>query len=115
MNQTLLGMARTMLTLKKLSHIYWAEEIHTSAYIRNISPTASLDGITPYEAWFGFKSRVKHLRVFGSICYALILKEKRTKLDSRSLKCTMIGYSDEKKGYQILSNGKKFCEQGCDF
>jgi hypothetical protein len=65
-----------------------------------------LDGITPYEAWFGFKPRVKHLRVFGSVCYALVPKEKRTKLDSRSLKCKMIGYSDEKKGYQLLSNGK---------
>ena len=27
-------------------------------------------------------------------------------LDSRSLKCTMIGYPDEKKGYRLLSNGK---------
>jgi hypothetical protein len=65
-----------------------------------------LDEITPYEAWFGFKHRVKHLRVFGSVCYALVPKEKRTKLDSRSLKCTMIGYSDEKKGYRLLSNAK---------
>jgi hypothetical protein len=106
MNRTLLGMARSMLSFKRLSSKYWAEAIHTTIYLRNRSPTTSLDGITPYEAWFGFKPRVKHLRVFGSVCYALVPKEKRTKIDSRSLKCTMIGYSDEKKGYQILSNGK---------
>ena len=105
MNRTLLGMARSMLTFKGLSPTYWAEAIHTAVYLRNRSPNASLEGITPYEAWFGFKPKVKHLRVFGSICYALVPKEKRTKLDSRSLKCTMIGYSDEKKGYHLLTNG----------
>eukprot|EP00253_Pinus_taeda_P033744 PITA_33744 len=106
MNQTLLGMARSMLTFKKSIPTYWAEAIHIVVYLRNRSTTASLDEITPYEAWFGFKPRVKHLRVFGSICYALVPKEKITKLDSRSLKCTMIGYSDEKKGYRLLTKGK---------
>eukprot|EP00253_Pinus_taeda_P034497 PITA_34497 len=106
MNQTFLGMARSMLTFKRLSPTYWVEAIHTAVYLRNQSPTACLDRITPYEAWFGLKPRVKHLRVFGSVCYALVPKEKRTNLDSRSLKCTMIGYSDEKKGYRLLTNGK---------
>ena len=55
MNQTLLGTARSMLALKNLNLIYWVEVIHTTVYLRNRSPTASLDGITPYEAWFGFK------------------------------------------------------------
>ena len=54
-NRTLLGMARSMLTFKNLSPKYWAEAIHTTFYLRNRSPTASLDGITPYETWFGFK------------------------------------------------------------
>ena len=106
MNRTLLGMARSMLTFKRLSPTYWAEAIHTTVYLRNRSSTASLDGITPYEGWFGFKPRVKRLRIFGSVRYALVLKEKRTNFDSRSLKCTMIGYSDEKKGYHLLTNGK---------
>lgn len=70
----MLGMARSMLTFKRLSPTYWAEAIHTTVYLRNRSPTSSLDGITPYEAWFGFKPRVKHLRVFGSVCYALVPK-----------------------------------------
>jgi hypothetical protein len=65
-----------MLSFKKLSSTYWAEEIHTTIYLRNRSPTASLDGITPYEAWFGFKLRVKHLSFFGLVCYALDPKEK---------------------------------------
>eukprot|EP00253_Pinus_taeda_P033069 PITA_33069 len=99
-------MARSMLTFKRLSRTYWAKTIHTTIYLRNRSPTTSLDRITTYEAWFGFKTWVKHLRVFGSVCYALVLKEKQTKLDSRSLKCTTIRYSNEKKGYRLLTNGK---------
>ena len=74
MNRTLLGMARSMLTFKMLSPLYWAEAIHTAVYLRNKSPTIYLDRITPYEAWFGFKLWVKHLRVFGFVCYALVPK-----------------------------------------
>lgn len=80
MNYTLLGMARSMLTFKNLSPSYWVEEIHTTVYLSNKSPTASLDGITPYEAWFGFKPRVKHLKVFGSICYTLVQKKSELSL-----------------------------------
>ena len=56
--------------------------------------------------WYGFKPMVKHLRVFGSVCYALVPKEKRKKLESRSVQCTLIGYSNEKKGYRLLSDGE---------
>jgi len=50
MNFTLLGMARSMLTFKRLSPTYWVEAIHTVVYLRNRSPVTSLDRITPYEA-----------------------------------------------------------------
>jgi IS30 family transposase len=106
MNRTLMGMARSMMQFKGLSTKYWAEAVHTVVYLRNRSPTSALDGQTPYEAWYGFKPKVNHLRVFGSTCYALVPKEKRTKLENRSMKCNFIGYSEEKKGYRLLSDGK---------
>jgi hypothetical protein len=55
---------------------------------------------------YGFKPKVNNLRVFGSTCYALVPKEKITKLENKSMKCIFIGYSDEKKGYRLLSDGK---------
>jgi len=82
MNQTLLGMMRLMLNLKGFCLSYWAEEVHIALYLRNTYPTTYLDGITPYEAWSVFKERIKHLGLFGSTCYALVPKGKRTKLDS---------------------------------
>jgi hypothetical protein len=71
-----------------------------------ISATLALAGQTPYESWYGFKPKVNHLRFFGSTCYALVPKKKRTKLENRSMKCTFLGYWDEKKGYIFLSDGK---------
>ena len=56
--------------------------------------------------WYGTKHSVNHLRVFGSTCHALVPKEKMTKLENRSMKCMLLGYSDEKKGYWLFSNGK---------
>jgi hypothetical protein len=99
MNRTLMGMARSMLKFKGLNSSYWAEAIHIAIYLRNRFPTTFLHGITPYEAWYGFKPKVKYLRVFGSVFYALVPKEKRTNLESRSMKCTFIGYFDENKRY----------------
>ena len=66
-----------------------------------------MDGVTPYETCrYGYKPKVKHFQVFGCVCYALVPTEKRTKLDSWSIKCIFIGYSDQKKGYHFLSDGK---------
>ena len=61
MNRTLMGMARSMMQFKGLSSSYWAEAVHIAVYLWNRSPTASLDGVTPYEAWYGYKPKVKHL------------------------------------------------------
>eukprot|EP00253_Pinus_taeda_P034645 PITA_34645 len=40
--------------------------------------------MTPYEMWYGHIPSVKHLRVFGSTCYALKPKVHRKKLGARS-------------------------------
>ena len=80
--------------------------IHTIVYLRNRSLTLALKGITPYEAWYGTKPSVNHLQVFGSTYYAIVPKEKWTKLENHSIKFIVIGYSDENKDYQLLSSGK---------
>jgi hypothetical protein len=47
-----MGMEIYMMQLKGLSTKYWAEVGHNAVYLRNQSPTSTLDGQTPYEAWF---------------------------------------------------------------
>ena len=56
---------------------------------------------TPFEAWFGKKPSLSHLRVFGCDAYMHIPKEKRSKLDNKVVKCIFIGYKYGVKGYKL--------------
>ena len=69
-------MARLMLKEKGLPNTFWATEaVYTAVYILNRIPTKSVKDKTPIEAWNGKKPSVKHLRVFGSICYSYSRRE----------------------------------------
>jgi len=54
-----------MLKGKDLSNGFWAETLNTAVYLKNRSPAKGLEFKTPYEALYGFKHGIKHLRVFG--------------------------------------------------
>ena len=56
---------------------------------------------TPFEAYYGYKPMVNHFRIFGSVAYALIPAQHRTKLDDKSVKCIFVGYSIESKGFRL--------------
>jgi len=59
--------------------------------------------------WYGHIPSVKHLRVFGSTCYALIPKVHKNKLGARSHKCIFLGYSNTSKAYRLYDEvNKKF-------
>lgn len=103
MNRTLVEMARCMLFAKKLDFELWAEAVVTAAYTRNRCPTQALEGMTPEEAWSGKKPHVSHMRVFGCIAYAKIPDETRGKLDSKTIKCILLGYCVGTHAYKLLS------------
>ena len=84
--------ARSMLQGKGISNGLWAEAINIAIYLKNRSPTKCLGFKTPFEALFGFKPAVSHLRIFGSKTYAHIPKADRKKLDPKALKCIFVGY-----------------------
>ena len=102
-NQTVMEMAMSMLHDKKLPKVFWAEAVYTAVYLINRCPTKAVWNKTPIEAWNRRKPSVKHLRIFGCICYAQVPKEKRYKLDEASEKCIFIGYSTQSKGYKLYS------------
>jgi hypothetical protein len=59
--------------------------------------------------WYGRIPLMKHLIIFGSTFYALIPKEKRSKLYARIRKCIFLGYSNTTKGYHLYDGTiKKF-------
>ncbi|CAJ2653926.1 unnamed protein product [Trifolium pratense] len=106
-NRTLVNMARCMLKGKGLPKCYWGEAVNTAAYVLNRCPTKRLKDNTPEELWTGHKPSVKHLRIFGSLCYRHIPDEKRRKLDDKSEKLIFIGY-DATGAYRMYNpNNKK--------
>ena len=81
---------------------FWAKAVNTSVYLLNRLPTKSLKNKTPYEAWYGVKPSVNHLKIFGSMCYYHVPEPKRSKLDNRAQKGILIGYETSTKGYKIF-------------
>jgi len=102
-NRTLVECARGMLKGKNLSNGFWAEAVSTMVYLKNRSPTRSLEFKTPFEALFGYKPVVKHLRIFVCKAFANIPKEDRKKLDSKAIRCTFIGYCSSYKEYRLFN------------
>ena len=92
-NRTVVEMARTMLAHRNVPHSLWAEAVSTAVHILNRSPTSSLAGITPFEAYFARKPDVSYFRVFGCDAYAHIPKAQREKFDEKSKKMMFVGYN----------------------
>lgn len=80
MNRTIMNMVRAMLYFKGIKLHFWAKATRIAVYLRNRSPSSTLHQSIAYEVWFGYPPSVQHLRIFGSTCYALISKDKRSKL-----------------------------------
>ena len=101
MKKTLMERARSMLNGVELGQEFWVEAVDTACYLVNRSPSSALEDKTPQEVWTGKKPFLSHLRVFGCDAYVHVLKEKQTKLDSKSEKCIFIGYKDGLEGYKL--------------
>ena len=70
--------------------------------------------MSAHEPYFGRKPNLRHLRVFGSIAYVHVPKDKRRKLDAKAEKCILVGYSDEQKGYKCYNPRTKQACVSCD-
>ena len=49
-NQTVVGMARSMMKAKSMPARFWSETVTTTVFILNRAPTKALKGMTPFEA-----------------------------------------------------------------
>jgi hypothetical protein len=107
MNRTLVEKARCMLFESNLPKYFWAEAISTAAYIYNRSPTRSVTGKTPEEAWSNKIPDISHMKTFGCMAMVHIPKEKRKKWDSKSQELIFVGYCSDTKGYRLVNMKSK--------
>ncbi|KAJ3693375.1 hypothetical protein LUZ60_008855 [Juncus effusus] len=101
-NRTILEMVRSMLKGKDMPKEFWAEAVQCAVYVQNRCPHAMLGEKTPQETWSGQKPTVSHFKVFGSVAYAHIPDQRRTKLDDKNKKFVFIGYDEKTKVYKLI-------------
>jgi hypothetical protein len=101
LNRVLMERARAMLIESGLPDEMWAEAVVTANYIRNRTPV-SAHGKTPWEAFYGKKPDVSHMRVFGARAFMHVSGALRHKLEPVSEKGWFIGYEADAKAYRIL-------------
>jgi transposase InsO family protein len=90
-NQTVVVTARALLKQRGMPAVFWGEAVMTVVHLLNRSPTKSLEGKTPYEAWHERTLAVSHLRTFGCMAYAKELNHVG-KLDDTSTLGVFIDY-----------------------
>jgi hypothetical protein len=102
-NRTLLNMVRSMMSARGVPKRFWPEAVNWATYVMNRSPTFAVQDITPEEAWSGSKPSVHHFRVFGCLAHVHIPDVHRKKLDGKSIKCILLGLSEESKAYKLYN------------
>lgn len=105
LNRTLVERMRTMISESGVPKYFWSEILYTATYLLNRSPTNYLRDKTPAEMWYNVKPNLSNLRVFGCTAYAHVPDELRSKLDFKSEKCVLLGYSFT--GYRLWNISKE--------
>jgi len=106
-NMTIVEAARAMMYDQNMPKFLWAEACNTTVYVQNRTPQRALGKITPEKVFIGKTPEVSHFRIFGSLAYCHIPKEKRKMLDQTAEKRYLVGYSENAKAYIIYLPGSR--------
>jgi hypothetical protein len=106
-NRTIIESARSMITASNQSSELWAEASNCAVYLRNRVIGKSLPEMTPYEAWFGRKPNLSHLRMFGCPAYMHIPADERSKFSPKARKCVFVGYCETQKGFRLWDSVRR--------
>nr|GEW98152.1 retrovirus-related Pol polyprotein from transposon TNT 1-94 [Tanacetum cinerariifolium] len=88
-NRTLVEAARTMLSASQLPLFFWDEAIATASYTQNRSIIILTHGKTPYHIINDRKPSIKHLHIFGYICYITRDGENLDKMKEKGDPCIL--------------------------
>jgi hypothetical protein len=113
-NRTLLDMARTMLDEYKTSDRFWAEAINTACYSINWLYLHRILKKTSYELLTGKKPNVSYFRVFGSKCFILVKKGRKSKFAPKAVESFLLGYDSNTRAYRVFNKSTGLVEVSCD-
>jgi hypothetical protein len=112
-NRTLLDMARTMLDEYKTPDRFWAEAINTACYSINRLYLHRILKKTSYELLTGKKPNVSYFRVFGSKCFILIKRGKKSKFAPKAVEGFLLGYDSNTRAYRVFNKSTGLVEVSC--
>jgi transposase InsO family protein len=108
-NRTLLDMARTMLDEYKTLDRFWALIASANRlYLHRIFKK------TLYELLTGKKPNVSYFRVFGSKCFILIKRGRKSKFAPKAVEGFLLGYDSNTRAYRVFNKSTGLVEVSCD-
>jgi hypothetical protein len=113
-NKTLLDMARTMLDEYKTPGQFWVEAINTTCYSINWLYLHRILKKTSYQLLTGKKPNVSYFRVFGSKCFILIKRGRKSKFAPKVVEGFLLGYDSNIRAYRVLNKSTRLVEVSCD-
>jgi len=96
-----------MLIFSKLPEVFWQFARQTAVYIYNAIPGAhpEIQPLSPDERFYGCKTNINHLQIFGSVCYIKIMVQKKDH-SAKSEKGIFVGYPlDQPLCYKVFISG----------
>jgi hypothetical protein len=113
-NRTLLDMARTMLDEYKTSYRFWAEAVNTACYAINRLYLHQILKKTSYELLTDKKPNVSYFRVFGSKCFILVKRGRKSKFAPKAVEGFLLGYDSNTRAYRVFNKSSGLVEVSCD-
>jgi hypothetical protein len=113
-NRTLLNMARTMLDEYKTPDQFWAEAINTACYSINRLYLHRILKKTSYELLTGKKANVSYFRVFGSKCFILVKRGRKSKFAPKAVEGFLLVYDSNTRAYRVFNKSTGLVEVSCD-
>jgi hypothetical protein len=107
-------MARTMLDEYKTPDRFWAEAINTACYSINRLYLHQILKKTSYELLTGKKHNVSYFRVFGSKCFILIKRGRKSKFAPKAVEDFLLGYDSNTRAYRVFNKSTGLVEVSCD-
>jgi hypothetical protein len=107
-------MARTMLDEYKTSDRFWAEAVNTACYSINRLYLHRILKKTSYELLTGKKPNISYFRVFGSKCFILVKRGRKSKFSPKTVECFLLGYDSNTRAYRVFNKSLGLVEVSCD-
>jgi hypothetical protein len=113
-NRTLLDMARTMLDEYRTPDRFWAEAVNTACYAINRLYLHRILKKTSYELLTGKKPNISYFRVFGSKCFILVKRGRKSKFAPKTIEGFLLGYDSNTRAYRVFNKSSGLVEVSYD-